>query len=96
MTVVISQKIREKLLSKHHVSEDEVAQCFANCDGTFLKDPREAHASDPPTLWFVSETDHGKKLKIAFILKEGKNYIRTAYPPNADEIRIYKKYAGQS
>lgn len=96
MTVVLSPKIREKLSAKHQVSEAEVAQCFANCDGIFLKDTREDHSTDPPTLWFVSETDHGRKLKAVFVLKDGKNYIKTAYRPNENELRIYKKHSGKA
>lgn len=71
MPIIISQKIRDKLKSKHSVSEEDVAQCFANRTGTYLLDPREEHASDPPTQWFISETDFGRKLKVVFILKSG-------------------------
>jgi hypothetical protein len=96
MPIVISAKIREKLASKHGVSPDEVSQCFANRIGKFLTDNREEHASDPPTLWFISETDWGKSLKIVFVRKGDKIYLRTAFPPNAEEVRIYKKYGGDA
>lgn len=91
MALLISAKISEKLASKHHVSEEEVAQCFANRTGNFLFDTRENHASDPPTMWFISETDYGRKLKIVFVPKNGDIYLRTAFAPNPDELRIYEK-----
>lgn len=92
MAIIISKKTREKLAQKHNVCEEEVAQCFANRAGRYLQDPREEHASDPPTQWFIAETDFGRKLKIVFILKDGDIHLRTAYPPNIDELRIYAKY----
>jgi len=89
--IVISDNIQTKLAVKHNVTPSEVSECFANRCGKSLRDTREEHASNPPTLWFISETNYGKKLKIVFIMKGGKIYIRTAYPPNEDEIRIYNK-----
>ena len=93
MTLVLSSKIRDKLSSKHGVKEDEIQQCFANRERGYLRDPREEHASDPPTLWFISETDYGRVLKVVFVPKDGKIYIRTAFEPNDNEKRIYNKYS---
>jgi hypothetical protein len=95
MGLFISSAVRKKLLLKHNVNESEVIECFANREKSFLKDTREDHDTDPPTLWFVAETDFGRKLKIAFMhhASENKYTIKTAYPANSDEIRIYNKYA---
>ncbi|MFV0576063.1 MAG: hypothetical protein ACK5NC_11715 [Vibrio sp.] len=95
MGLVISVAVKKKLQVKHNVNEDEVLECFANREKSFLKDTREEHDTDPPTLWFVSETDYGRKLKIVFIHynNENKYVIKTAYPANETEIRIYNKYA---
>lgn len=93
MTIIISQKILEKLKNKHSVSETDVHQCFANRTGCYLFDPREEHASNPPTEWFISETDYGVKLKIVFIFRDGKVYLRTAFRPNENEISIYNQKA---
>ena len=94
-TLIISSKVREKLAGKHPpVTQDEIVQCFANRTGQLLLDTREQHQSDPPTRWFISETDYGRKLKIAFINADQGIVIRTAYDPNPEEIRIYKKYGG--
>ncbi len=91
--IIISENILCKLETKHNVSQTDVHECFTNRCGPPLLDTREEHASDPPTMWFISETNLGKKLKIVFILRDKKVYIRTAYPPNSEEIRIYKKKA---
>lgn len=92
MALIISQKILDKLASKHNVKQEEVAQCFANRSGEFLSDTREDHASDPPTLWFISETDYGRKLKVVFIKKGKDIYLRSTFAPNEKEIRIYNKH----
>lgn len=93
MAIIISSKIAEKLKSKHSVTEEEVDQCFSNRDGVFLTDTREDHRSDPPTLWFIAETDYGRLLKVAFVSRDGNIFLRTAYQPNAEEVRIYNKCA---
>jgi uncharacterized DUF497 family protein len=94
--IEISDSIREKLLKKHGVTPEEVSQCFANREGGFLEDTREEHRTDPPTQWFVSETDRRRKLKVVFIARQTRDgpriFIRTAYPANADEIRIYERF----
>ena len=92
MAIIISQKIHEKLATKHNVTTEEVSQCFANRSGKFLIDTREEHASDPPTKWFISETDFGRKLKIVFVPKDGNIYLRSAFIPNESEFSIYKNY----
>lgn len=93
MGLILSRTIREKLAQKHNVTEEEIAQCFANRTGKYLIDTREKHASDPPTQWFIAETDYGRKLKVIFILKDGDIYLRSAYTPNSEEVRIYTKYS---
>lgn len=92
--LLISQKIKHKLASKTPpVTEVEIAQCFSNRNGGFLEDEREDHKSDPPTKWFISETDYGVKLKIVFIFYPDRGIaIRSAYTPNPDELRIYSKF----
>ena len=91
--MLISPRVREKLVHKHNVSTDEVAECFANRAGRFLRDVRERHQSNPPTVWFVAETDRGRHLKVAFIPHPGGEFeIRTAYPANEIEKSIYRKH----
>ena len=72
----------------------KLRECFLNRTKGFLEDTRLEHLSIPPTLWFISETDKRKRLKIVFIaLDDGYFEIKTAYQPNINEERIYEKYA---
>ncbi|CAB3753790.1 ADP-ribosyl-(dinitrogen reductase) hydrolase [Paraburkholderia humisilvae] len=93
----ISPSVQQKLAGKKPpVKQDEILQCFANREGKFLLDTREDHKSDPPTRWFIAETNFGRKLKIAFIPRGAVVTIRTAYDPNDDELRIYNKHGMQT
>ncbi len=93
MALSISRNVRQKLANKKPpVAEEEIEQCFANRTANYLEDVREDHKSDPPTQWFIAETDFGRTLKIAFIQKGDDMIIRTAYDPNREELRIYKKF----
>lgn len=88
-----SNDVEHKLGQKHAVSPREVLECFSNIEGEFfLIDSREDHTTDPPTLWFIAETDQGRLLKVCFVHQNGVTHIKTAYAPNAAEKRIYKKY----
>ncbi len=94
MELEISSRVREKLQGKRPpVTRDEILQCFANRGGRYLIDNREDNRTDPPTQWFVAETDFGRRLKVAFVFDEGAVHIKTAYDPNHEEIRIYDKYS---
>ena len=93
MGLVVAPRIREKLLTKvPPVTIDEVLQGFANRTGRFLIDLREEHHTDPPTLWFIAETDYGRRLKIVFIQKDDDLIIKTAYDPNPIQSRIYDNF----
>jgi hypothetical protein len=96
MTIVISPKIRSKLALKHNVKPEEVEQCFANKNGEYILDPREEHASDAPTYWFIAETNYGRKLKIAFIAEHGNVYIRSAFEPSQATIQNYLNHGGKT
>jgi uncharacterized DUF497 family protein len=85
--------ILTKLQERHNVSLHEVRQCFINRDGGFLEDNREEHKTNPPTEWFIAETNQGRLLKVCFVQIGTEIDIKTAYEPNEDEIRIYKLYA---
>ena len=93
MALKISAKVLVKLSSKEPpVRPEEIEECFATRSGIYLVDDREEHASDPQTLWFISDTYFGRKLKVVFIPRDNDIVIRTAYDPNKEEIRIYAKY----
>lgn len=95
MGLVISDKVRQKLEQKHGVKEEEIIQCFASSEKGFLIDTREANRTNPPSQWFVSETDYGRKLKVVFMHIQATNeiHIKTAYVANSTEIAIYEKHA---
>lgn len=89
-TLCVSYKVRLKLSSKAPpVSENDICECFQNRTRTPIRDTRERHETDPPTMWFISENDYGQRLKVCFI-EDGSNiHIKSAFTPNADEERIY-------
>jgi len=89
-TIVISPRIDDKLDAKHTVTPQEVDQCFDNKCGVNLIDDREDHQTDPPTLWFIAETDKGRLLKIIFVYRDGKYFIKSAYEPGDLDIRTYE------
>jgi hypothetical protein len=99
MPIFISPRILKKLSERHNVSEDEVRQCFMNIEGGFLRDTREQHDTDPPSHWFISETNRRRKLKIVFVARKVETPsgaqtridIKTAYDPSAEEIELYSR-----
>lgn len=91
--LIISEAILKKLKEKHDVCRREVEQCFENLEGPLLVDNREEHRSDPPTLWFLSRTNKNRLLKIAYIQRGSKVFLRTCYAPNDDEIAIYASHS---
>ena len=90
--LILSRDVRDKLASKTPpVSECEIRECFANREGNVLIDSRAKNMTNPLTRWFISETDHGRVLKICFIPMPNKDIvIKTAYEPNATEVGIYR------
>lgn len=93
MRLYISDAVRSKLDQRHKVTESEVIECFANRLGSMLIDTREEHKTDPPTKWFIAETDMGRKLKVVYIRTDKGIAIKTAYPPNPVELDIYARIA---
>ena len=90
MALIISQKIRQKLEDENHQApEQDIAQCFANKVRTFVIDDREEHRTEPPTKWFVSETDYGRKLKVMFVMRGADIFIKSAYGATDEVERIY-------
>jgi hypothetical protein len=92
MSIVLAPRIIEKLRTKHNVSEAEVREAVSNICGQLLIDTREEHATDPPTLWFVAETNAGRLLKVIFIHKEGNNVVKSAYDASEKIQAIYNKF----
>ena len=99
MAFVISPRIRKKLAEKHNVSEDEIRQCFTNVEGTYIRDTREEHRTDPASHWFVAETNQRRVPKVVFLARKIETpdgpkvqiEIKTAYEANSAEISIYDR-----
>lgn len=87
--LIISTAIRVKLDEKHQVCEKEIIECFLNHYGSCIEDDREEHRTDPPTNWFVAETNHCRMLKVVFVLKDGNIHIKSAYDAGAKDIAVY-------
>jgi len=94
MRFVISQQILRKLSEKHKVTRAEVEQAFENRAGGLLRDTREEHRTEPPTLWFVAKTDADRELKVAFVQRGELVFLKTAYDANEDEKEIYIDHFG--
>ncbi|PRC94669.1 ADP-ribosyl-(dinitrogen reductase) hydrolase [Solimicrobium silvestre] len=93
MTLIIDPPIRVKLREKHQVSEVEVRECIRNTSGKYLMDDREEHKTNPPTYWFLSETDNGRMLKIVFMLKGSDMILKSAFEPRPSDIKTFNKAA---
>lgn len=90
----MSEAVTKKLSRKHHVTRAEIEECFLNRHKGLLEDSREQNKTNPPTRWFIAETDEGRLLKIVFMeLNDASYEIKTAYEPNSIEVKLYEKYA---
>ena len=93
MPLVISANVRDKLSKKEPpVTVREIEQCMENRQGGLLVDTRLKNRTDPPTLWFIAETNQSRKLKIVYIQDGADVIVKSAYDPNPEERRIYAKY----
>ncbi|MDI9239865.1 DUF4258 domain-containing protein [Lysobacter sp. LF1] len=94
MPLIITEDVRKKIADDKHgnLTPEEVEQCFLNHDGRLCTDDREEHRTDPPTQWFVAETNHRRRLKIVFVRKGSNIHLKTAYPATDTINRLYCKY----
>ena len=91
MRVLISAYTKFKLKTKHNIIKEDIVQCFENLIENPVIDSREEHRTEPPTQWFISDTDKGRRLKVVFIqISATAIVIKTAYEPNAQEEKIYR------
>ena len=90
MKIYISQKVQEKLDSRHGgVTLQEIRECFANIDGKILIGSRARHLTNPLTRWFIAETNRGRELKIAYMPLPDSFHIKTAYEPDDNDRNAY-------
>jgi uncharacterized DUF497 family protein len=90
--LIVTDAIKAKLKTKHKVDLTEVEQCFHNKRGNLLMDNRAAHKTDPPTLWFIAQTNKERMLKIVYIQINGEIHLKTAYEANEDEKQLYRRH----
>lgn len=92
MSLIISNRIAEKLKDKHKVSVKEVNECLLNREGKQLIDTRDVNQTDPPTMWFIALTNKNRCLKIVYIVEDGNIHLKSAFDADAESIRIYEKF----
>ena len=92
--LVATTATEAKLKSKHNVTLAEVRQCFLNRKWRLLIDSRALTRTNPPTLWFIADTNKVRTLKIVYIREELRIILKTAYEPNEEELAIYRLYGG--
>lgn len=90
--LVVSDAVKAKLQKKHQVTLREVEHCFMNREGRLLCDNRALTKTNPPTLWFIAQTNQNRKLKIVYIQKGLQVILKTAYEPNEEELAIYERF----
>lgn len=88
--LIITIEIQQKLKEKHNVNPIEVHEAFMNKEGPYLEDTRENHLTDPPTEWFVAQTDRGRLLKVIFVFKDGNIFLKSAYDANEPTLHTYE------
>lgn len=88
----ISARVTEKLSTKHGgITHQEITECFLNRCGKFYLDTREDHRTNPPTYWFVSETDKGRKLKVVFMRYPDHFRIKSVFEPTDGSDALYER-----
>ena len=90
--LVVAPTIEAKLKTKHGVTVAEVRQCFLTRNGQLLVDNRALTRTNPPTLWFIAETNRARTLKIVYVQVGLQVNLKTAYEPNAAEMAIYQRH----
>lgn len=90
--LLISDAVLAKLKASHGVLRNEIEQCFSNRAGKLLVDTRALNRTVPPTLWFIASTNRGRALKVVFMQKGDVVELKTAYEPNAVELKIYARF----
>ena len=57
MILRMSDEVEEKL-RRRSINQFHLLECFGNQTRSALVDEREEHKTDPPTLWFIAETEN--------------------------------------
>lgn len=81
----------DKNWEKHRVSDSEGEQVFFNRPLLVLADPAHSQAED--RLFGLGTTDGGRKLFVAFTIREDRIRIISARDMTRDETREYERHA---
>ena len=92
----ISSKIEEKLKCKHNITVDEVIEAIGNAKGRPIEDTAEDHKTNPPSDWFISQTDKGRTLKIVIIFRNDDVYLKTAFDAKLSHIKLFEELNAES
>jgi hypothetical protein len=97
MALIITSVIAAKIERPDHgsLTRKEIEQCFENHCSGYCTDDREEHRTDPPTLWFVGETNQRRRLKVVFIQRDDDVVLKSAYPATQEIERIFHKYSSR-
>lgn len=87
----ISPNVASKLQNRHRVTNTEVLECFMNRHGPVFRDTRREHDTDPPTMWFVAQTDRCRVLKIVYMEYPDHFAIKTAFEPTDGSDGLYER-----
>jgi len=91
--LIVPPGVVYKIETIHGVSVGEVEECFFNYETPerYLIDDREEHATNPPTHWFISETNRGRKLKIMIVNRDGNIYLKSAYDAKESVLKLFRQ-----
>ena len=72
---LIPPHILIKIREAHGVDEEEVKEAFFNRDNEICDETREQHRRDYNKIWFISETDKGRLLKVVLAELQGDDQL---------------------
>jgi len=88
---VIPSYILTKIREKHGVELEEVKEAFFNRIDHMPRESREKHQRDYKKIWFISETDSGRLLKVVIAESdEDQLTLMSAYDPCEEDIIEYE------
>jgi len=94
--LVISDNILAKIGGEDHggLTRKDIEECFENHMGKYCLDNRPQHAdrNGNPPRWFVSETNHQRKIKIMYVRDGNTITLLSAYPATEEVERIFNKF----
>ena len=86
---VIELKLKQKVPP---VTVIEIEEALFNMEARPIIDDRARNRTIPPTVWFISETNEGRVLKVVGIFRPIDKIfvVKTAYEPDQMEIDHYE------